>query len=343
VLLHAPSCVFQAAGGGENQLIQTGRHLEERGVHIRLFSPWTDRIEKARLLHLFGMSREGLELARVARARGTPVVISPICWYQPRASLALEPDPMRRLASLASWGLRSIAPRTPSWRKQLLHLAHAVLPNSRSEAEQLVRLFSVTRERLFVVPNGVLPVFGSATPELFRSKWGDEPFVLYVGRIEPRKNALGVIRALRPLGFPLVMIGSAPPGFEGYERECRTAARDRAHWLGRLDPLDPMLASAYAAARVFALPSWFETPGLAALEAAAAGCPVVITPYGATREYFGGLVEYARPNRVHEIQNAVSRCWNEGADPRLAHLVATHYLWPQVAQITAEVYDQVAP
>ena len=31
----------------------------------------------------------------------------------------------------------------------------------------------------------------------------------------------------------------------------------------RLDHHDPLLTSAYAAARVFALPSWFETPGLA--------------------------------------------------------------------------------
>ena len=49
------------------------------------------------------------------------------------------------------------------------------------------------------------------------------------------------------------------------------------------------LASAYAAARVFALPSWFETPGLAALEAGLAGCAVAITPYGSTRDYFGDL------------------------------------------------------
>ena len=40
------------------------------GIPVRLFSPWTDRLEAARLLHLFGMSREGLELARVAKARG---------------------------------------------------------------------------------------------------------------------------------------------------------------------------------------------------------------------------------------------------------------------------------
>src|SRR4051794_14716868 len=64
VLFHAPSFVFQAPGGGENQLLQTGRYLEALGTRIRLFSPWADRLEDARLLHLFGMSREGLELAR---------------------------------------------------------------------------------------------------------------------------------------------------------------------------------------------------------------------------------------------------------------------------------------
>ncbi len=113
-------------------------------------------------------------------------------------------------------------------------------------------------------------------------------------------------------------------------------------WLGRLDHHDPVLASAYAAARVFALPSWFETPGLAALEAALAGCSVVITPFGSTRDYFGGLVSYARPDRPEEIRRSLKTCWDDGPDPRLAPWVATHYLWPNVAQITAEVYDQVA-
>ena len=93
---------------------------------------------------------------------------------------------------------------------------------------------------------------------------------------------------------------------------------------------------------MLALPSWFETPGLAALEAALAGTAVVITPFGSTREYFGEQVLYARPNRVGEIKSALARGWAEGPDPRLAGFVASHYLWPRVAQRTAEVYDQVA-
>ena len=47
VLFHAPPSVFQSPGGGENQLVQTGRHLEELGVTVRLFSSWTDRLEEA--------------------------------------------------------------------------------------------------------------------------------------------------------------------------------------------------------------------------------------------------------------------------------------------------------
>jgi len=342
VLLHAPSFAFQAPGGGENQLLQTGRHLEEMGIPVRLFSAWTDRLETARLLHLFGMSREGLELARLAKAKGLPVVLSPICWYEPLALVALEPDLVRQLASLAVWGLRLVAPRTPSWRRELLNLADIVLPNSLSEATQLVRLFGVARQRVRAVPNGVLSTVASASPKLFQERWGADPFVLSVGRIEPRKNTLALIRAIRPLGLPLVVIGEAHPAFPRYAQDCRRAGGDQVLWLGRVDHHDPLLASAYAAARVFALPSWFETPGLAALEAALAGLPVAITPYGSTWDYFGDLVEYARPYREGEIRRAVAKCWEEGADPRLSRRIATHYLWPNVAQITAEAYDQVA-
>ncbi len=103
-----------------------------------------------------------------------------------------------------------------------------------------------------------------------------------------------------------------------------------------------MLESAYAAARVLALPSWFETPGLVALEAALAGTAVVITPHGCTREYFGDRVEYARPDDRVEIGRAIGDAWQRGPDPGLAAHVQAHYLWSEVARRTAEAYEQVA-
>jgi len=342
VLLHAPSVAFQAPGGGENQLIQTGRHLEALGLPVRLFCPWTDRLEGARVLHLFGMSREGLELARRARARGTPVVLSPICWFQPGALWNLERGRVRKLGSLAAWALRRLCPILPGWRRELLALCDRILPNSHAEARQLTALFGTDPERIAVVPNGVLGKFRSASPALFREQMGDGDFVLFVGRVEPRKNPLGLIRAVRSLGLRLVVLGDAPPECRAYLERCRAEGGHHVAWLGSRDHEDPLLASAYAAARVLALPSWFETPGLAALEAALAGTAVVITPFGSTREYFGDRVLYARPDRSSEIKGALFRGWSEGPDPRLAGFVAAHYLWPRGARKTAEVYDQVA-
>ncbi|QEH37678.1 D-inositol 3-phosphate glycosyltransferase [Aquisphaera giovannonii] len=342
ILLHAPSFAFQAPGGGENQLVQTGRHLEAIGRAVGLFCPWTDRLDRAAVLHLFGMSREGLELARRAKARGTPVVLSPICWFEPAALWHLEDRPAARLKGLAGWAARRAVPSMPGWRRELLSLADRVLPNSHAEARQLARLFGVDDRKIAVVPNGVLERFRHATPDAFRGRHGVEDFVLFVGRIEPRKNPLGLILAARLLGVRVVAMGAAPAEHRGYLERCREAGGSLVRWLGEHEHDDPLLASAYAAARVFALPSWFETPGLAALEAALAGSRVVITPYGSTREYFGEHAEYARPDRVDEVAEAIARCWARPRDPALASFVASNYLWGRVAARTAEVYDQVA-
>ncbi len=342
VLVHGPSHAFQAPGGGESQLIQTGRNLEALGVSVRPFSPWTDKLDEAKLLHLFGMSREGLELARVARARGLPVVLSPICWYDARSLAALAGSRLKAARDLTRWAILRTFPRWPTWRRELLNLADAILPNSRSEALQLVQTFGADAGKIRVVPNGVDPRFASASADYFQAIHGDDEFVLYVGRIEPRKNVKGLIESARQAGMRTVVIGDAPPGREGYRDACKEAGGSTARWLPAVDHLDPLLASAYAAAKVVALPSWFETPGLAALEAALAGRAVVVTPYGSAREYFGDLVEYARPGHPRELTRALERARWFGPDLRLARHVARRFLWTEVALQTAEVYGQVA-
>lgn len=336
VIAHVPSFAFQSPGGGENQFLETSRSLEGLGIPIRPFCPWIDRLGGARLIHLYGMSREGLELARVAKARGVPVVLSPICWYEPRAFIRLAPSRRSGLIDLGKLLVRTALPGLPGWRRALFDLADAILPNSRAEADQLVRLFAVDARKVRVVPNGVSDRFAGPTTT-------DGDFVLYTGRIEPRKNVLGLVRACRRQGMPLVVIGDVVPGHEGYGERCRREGHGSIRWVPRVDPDSPVLASAYATCRVFALPSWFETPGLSALEAALAGRAVVITPFGCTVEYFGERVEYARPDRVDEIAGALRRAWIDGPDPTLAGLVRQHFLWPEVARQTAEVYDHVAP
>ncbi len=342
VIVHAPSAAFQAPGGGENQLIQTSRHLEDLGLAIRPFCSWGDRLEDARLLHLYGMSREGLELARVAKGRGVPVAVSPICWFEPRALAALAPSRTRAAIDLAKWLSRRALPALPDWRRHLLALADAILPNSRAESAQLQGLFGADPRKIHVVSNGVDPRFARADPIAFRERFGDEEFVLYVGRVEPRKNVLNLIRASRLAGLPLVVIGGGVPGHDRYFQQCRREAGDGVRFLHRVDHADPMLKSALAAARVFALPSWFETPGLAALEAALAGCAIVITPYGCTREYFGDHAVYAPPGHVKRIAGALRLAWEVGGSPGLAGHVLEHYPWSAAALATKEAYDRLS-
>lgn len=342
VLLHAPNLAFQAPGGGEVQLLETGRALEGLGVRPRPFVPWVDRLANARLLHLFGMSREGLALAIAAKARGVPVVLSPICWFEPAAFRCL-PTPRARASAWASYLVRHASPRSPHWRRALLQTADAILPNSEREAAQLARLFGIEPAKFRVVPNGVDDRFSQARADQFEAQFGLRDFVLYVGRVEPRKNVLGLIEALRGGPFPLVVIGDTVPGFEHYGAACRARGAGFTRFIPSIEHQDPRLASAYAAARVLALPSWFETPGLAALEAALAGCRVVVTPLGCTREYFHDLVSYAHPRDPRCLRAAIEREMSRPRQPDLAKWVRNRYLWTHVARKTAEVYDDLTP
>jgi len=56
---------------------------------------------------------------------------------------------------------------------------------------------------------------------------------------------------------------------------------------------------------LFILPTRYETPGRAALEAGLAGANVVITPYGGTREYSEEFAEYAEPHSVDSIKGGI--------------------------------------
>jgi glycosyltransferase involved in cell wall biosynthesis len=337
ILFHAGSSTFQAPGGGEMQLLQTGRALEVLGYGIRPFVPWLDRLEDFRLLHLFGMSREGLELARIARRRHVPVVLSTICWIEPRALRALGRSRTSGCVDAAKWTVKRMVPGF-GWRSELVRLADGLAPNSVAEGRQLVRYFGAEARRVRPIPNGVDPRFCDGDGGAFDMT----DFVLYVGRVEPRKNVLELIRSTKRLKMPLVIIGDVVPGHEDYASSCRTEGT-HTRWVPRLDHDDPRLASAYASARVFALPSWFETPGLSALEAGLAGTAVVVTPWGCTREYFGELARYARPDRPVDLDRALRQAWDEGPKAGLAERIKTRYLWASVARSTAELYEEIAP
>jgi glycosyltransferase involved in cell wall biosynthesis len=236
---------------------------------------------------------------------------------------------------------RAVCPRLPSWRRRLYHAVDLLLPNSNAEAQQLVRYFQVPPQRIRVVPNGADERFAAAEAEPFARLLGMRDFVLYAGRIEPRKNQLGFLRAMRGTDEPIVVLGDVVAGHEGYLAECRRVAGQKVQFVPRIDHHDPLLGSAYAACGCLVLASWFETPGLVALEAGLSGTPLVLPQDGSAREYFGPLADYVKPNDQPGIRRAVRAALARGRSPKLARFVRDNFSWNRAAQMTREAYDKI--
>jgi glycosyltransferase involved in cell wall biosynthesis len=341
VLLAGRLTALLSPGGGETQLLALARTLPAVGVDACLWRPWEHRLADADCLHLFGTLPEHLELVAAARRARLPVALSTIAWYD-LASLWHEPRPWpRRLAACARFVARAAAPGLASWRRKLYHAVDLLLPNSHAEADQLVRYFGVPPERIHVVPNGADPRFAAAGPQGFASLVGMRNFVLYAGRIEPRKNQLGFLRAMRGAQTPIVILGDAVPGCEDYAAACRREAGENVRFVGRLNHDDPLLGSAYAACGCLVLASWFETPGLVALEAGMSGVPLVLPARGCAPEYFGDLAVYIQPRDRQAIRAAVQGALARGRNPALARHVRRNFSWSAAARVTDEGYQKV--
>jgi glycosyltransferase involved in cell wall biosynthesis len=332
---------FAAPGGGEVQLHRTVAALAELGYDARTWHPWDDELGPGDLVHFFGSRPEFVDAALAARSRGAKVAVSTVTWFDWRNTIR-EPGPWpRKLAHAARYAVRAALPQFPSWRKRLYETADLLLPNSQAETDQLVRLFRVPEDKIRVVPNGADRRFAEADPQPFRDSLGLDRFVLCVGRIEPRKNQLSLIRAMAGTGIPLILIGEPVPGHERYADWCRRFADTDVRFVGRLASDDPLLASAYAACSTLALVSWYETPGLAALEAALTGTPLVLPTGGCCREYFGDRAEYVHPDDLAAIRRAIIKSCNLPRSPETAALVRETFTWSEVARATAEAYESL--
>jgi glycosyltransferase involved in cell wall biosynthesis len=341
VLLAGKLTAMTAPGGGETQLVAMVRALPQAGVEARLWRPWEDALAQFDCLHLMGSVPEHLEVVQAAQRQRIPVLVSTIAWFD-FANIWREPRPLwTQLAASGRFLARAICPRLPSWRRKLYHAADLLLPNSQAEAEQLQRYFGVPAEKIHVVPNGTDERFARARPQAFARLAGCRDFVLYAGRIEPRKNQLNFLRAMQGTDVPIVVLGDVVPGYEAYRDACRRAAGENVRFIDGIRHEDPLLASAYAACGCLVLASWFETPGLVALEAAMQGVPLVLPARGSAREYFGGWAEYVEPDDLRGIRSQALAALARPRSAELARMVRRRYTWQAAAAATREAYEKL--
>jgi glycosyltransferase involved in cell wall biosynthesis len=210
--------------------------------------------------------------------------------------------------------------------------AQACFTASAWAGRSLVDDYGVQPERVHVVGLGrnvePLPVVGrSATPRF-----------LFVGRDWRRKGgddllrAFGLLRARRPAAH-LDVVGDHPrldmPGVAGHGPLSLASSHDR----GQLQAL-------YAQATCFVLPSRFEPFGIAYVEAAAAGLPIVATTQGGGAEALGGGCRTVEPGDGHALLVALDEL-SEPATARhlgeAARRAAAGFTWTATARRVLDV------
>lgn len=137
-----------------------------------------------------------------------------------------------------------------------------------------------------------------------------------------------------------MLIGQA--AHRGYAEACRRLLPKGSLIIEHL-PQD-QLASAYAAARVHALPSWVETCGLVSMEAALANCSLVLSTAGYECEYYAEHGYYCDPADAESIRAAVTSAWDNHAAnvPRrraLRSLILREYTWQRAAEQSLLGYE----
>ena len=201
-----------------------------------------------------------------------------------------------------------------------------------------------------VIPNGVAAArFSCAAGDdtvavAARQVWRDRlgRFVLAVGGIEPRKGSIDLLEAWARLRrrHPVDLVVAGGETLFDY-RDYRAAHDRRADELDAhptvLGPVaEDELPSLVAACDVFAFPSVKEGFGLAAMEALAAGRPVVTRDLPVLREVFGDTVSYAAD--VDALAAELSTSLDVGRDPAPGRRLAESLTWDAAARAHLEFY-----
>jgi glycosyltransferase involved in cell wall biosynthesis len=101
------------------------------------------------------------------------------------------------------------------------------------------------------------------------------------------------------------------------------------------------LKELYKVAKVHALVSWMETPGLSSLEAAAMGCNIVVTRKGDTYDYFENYAFYCEPDNVNSIKQAIDDAFTSSVNPKLKQKILDNYTWEKTAEETYKAYKKI--
>jgi len=228
---------------------------------------------------------------------------------------------------------------------------------TQKEKEYLSRYDAVSDDKITVIPCGVdLHRFKPLGKPSVRRQLGfsdDDFIVLYVGRYAPVKGLRRLLETVGRLthlpGLRLVLVGGDGPHTPMF-RQLQSEAtalniQNRVTFAGRVE--QKTLPQYYSAADVLAVPSYYESFGLVALEALACGTPVVTTPVGAMEKIVkDGVTGYVATNSdPTNFARLIEAVWlkqqENGLSPSKIRASVTEFTWARSASLLLEAYRSV--
>lgn len=273
-----------AHGGLQIQIQRTKEALESLGVEVE-YLRWWDGSQRGDIIHFFG--RANPSHIDFAHNKGMKYVMSELFTGQgsrTKAQLKLQ-GAVENLLRMSVPPLLLSNFRWDAYKK-----TDALIVGTAWEAEVAILLFDPPRGKLHVLANGVEDIF-FVDPHHAPKR---EDALVCTATITQRKRVVELAQAAIAAGTPLRILG-APYGEKDpyYARflEAVAGSSGLVRYEGPIAARD-QLARVYQSARGFVLLSAMETRSLSAEEAAAAGCPLLLSDLPWAKSVFGNSASY---------------------------------------------------
>ncbi len=317
-----------AHGGHQIQIERTQAALESLGIEVEPQRWWDDR-QRGDIIHHFGRMSAGQ--ITMAHQKGIKVVMAELLTGPGSRSPA-----QLRLQRIINRTLKRLAPGTfiSPFNWDSYQLADACVALTGWEAHLMRYLFDAPPQRVEVVPNGVEDVFLNE-PSAPRGSW-----LVCTATIAERKRVVELAGAAVLAQIPVWIIGKAYSDDDPYARQFMALARQHPQWIRFEGPVSDraQLARIYRAARGFVLLSSMESQSLSALEAAAGGCPLLLSDLPWAHSSFGETARYCpitTPERTAPfLREFHAQAPSLPTPPRPPD-------WPAVARQLKVIYEQI--
>jgi len=236
--------------------------------------------------------------------------------------------------------------------RRTAHKAARVITGSRYSYDDIAATYGLDPRKIEIIPYGVSPEFGRGDDgrdkSVLEALGIRPPYVLCVGRLNPRKNLISLARAFERMkaetGLPHQLVIAGKEDFEA-AKTLAAIPRVRGEIILTGYIPDADLPALYRKADIFIYPSLFEGGGLPLLEAMSAGVPAIASHATSLPEIIGDEGILVDPLLEDEIKNALIRMATDVAlreeCRKKGRSRAAQFSWDAAARKTLRVYEEI--